>query len=236
MAKDPNKSKDPREIAGLLDAIPKHNLRELLDERGMSNADLADLLGWERRSAHRIGQWISGKARMTNDNVVRAAHVLDVSPLYLLDIEKAAHTSEFEGRWYALDVIAPRDRRRHISIDVETAHASDEALISHIKVIPRRVDPSGAPIMPRAFFSGESVLFDASGENGEKPIPCEEMRRRLIRELLDIEGDYRDLAQLAMDALGYYLSLCDGMEEAEVFEVVSAISWRIVPARNVLFP
>lgn len=84
MAKEPDESKDPRENVGLMKAIPKVNLGKEQEAFGRGKkAAFAEALGFSRQT---VSRWISGKERMSNESVVKVAHTMGVSPLYILDL------------------------------------------------------------------------------------------------------------------------------------------------------
>ena len=68
-------------------AIPKENLRKAAEKLG-TQRDLAQKLSTDKRpiSERMISDWIGGRRTMGNRDVIHAAHVLDVSPLAILDL------------------------------------------------------------------------------------------------------------------------------------------------------
>lgn len=101
---------DPRtdiELANgrpLMVAVPKMFLRKAAEECG-SQDDLAELLSTEAKPISRrtVNEWICGRRTMGNLDVIHAAHVLDVSPLAVLDLcspyeSEAPHAEEIRAQ------------------------------------------------------------------------------------------------------------------------------------------
>ncbi|MDO4404988.1 MAG: hypothetical protein Q4C09_08125 [Atopobiaceae bacterium] len=78
---------DPREAAGIVKAIPKSNLEALQTAYG-TQGEFARMLSEGGRSISRttVNGWIKGAVRMGNDSVIHVAHMLQVSPLCILDL------------------------------------------------------------------------------------------------------------------------------------------------------
>ena len=201
---------DPRETARLTKAIPKYNLGELLDERDMRRADLAEALGWERSRGNVVGEWISGRRRMSNADLIRVARELDVSPIFLLDLSLDEWPEDSYGRSVVKDT--PTERRNNIIVDIHWLYATDEAIHNAIEE-RTTLDSFGESIIRKRWFWGMTVGFSVSSENDPSTVlSAKEIRQRIKRELLALEGDYRDLAQLAFDGMAYTLERCKDYE------------------------
>jgi plasmid maintenance system antidote protein VapI len=83
MAKRLPEAKDPRETAGLIKCVPKIHLGEVLTARGITQTDFERAMGVGRKST---SHWVNGGRRMSDAAVVRASWLLEVHPLYLLDM------------------------------------------------------------------------------------------------------------------------------------------------------
>ena len=93
----PKSSQDPRTFIPLADgkplmtAIPKKYLG-MLSEKGTGYYDtqgnLAERLSTSERTIHRqtVNGWIKGTLHMSNRDVIHVSHVLNVSPLCVLDL------------------------------------------------------------------------------------------------------------------------------------------------------
>lgn len=79
---------DPRESAGIMNAIPKRNLERIQRDYGSQSAFAEELSRCAETTINRqtVNGWIRGKERMSNRSVILVSHVLGVSPLYILDL------------------------------------------------------------------------------------------------------------------------------------------------------
>jgi hypothetical protein len=116
---DDETSRDPREIAGLCKAIPKHNLGDLLHRRRGMVAEFADAMGVNSKYP---SKWVSGDKRMTNEQVAKASWLLGVHPLYLLDMTG-------DQRIYASLNKNKTDMRKKSVVNLSSARRSMEEAI-----------------------------------------------------------------------------------------------------------
>ena len=219
--------KDPREALGLMprvtggkwEHIPKSNLDLLLDERGMSYADLADLLWSNRDRSDTVGQWVSGKRWMSDRDLVKVAATLDVSPLYLLDLslyEWPRHDQMLWSKSFPDETLD--DVRQLLDIDVRMVkYGTDEYLISHIC---EDVHFDGFEPVAHNVFRGLSFEFEITDDIASHDTSA--LRRRAARELCGIVGDYRDPSKLAKAAFNLYLDTFE--KEANTEWLLAAIS------------
>lgn len=79
---------DPREVAGLISAVPKRNLERVQHNYGSQGSFAQELSRCAGETINRqtVNEWIRGKVRMSNKSVILVSHVLGVSPLYILDL------------------------------------------------------------------------------------------------------------------------------------------------------
>ncbi len=73
------------EAKKLLLSCPGDTIQEILDEKGMSQRELADRLG---RSIPEVNELIKGKAPITKDTAIRLERVLGISASFWLNLEQ----------------------------------------------------------------------------------------------------------------------------------------------------
>ena len=86
-----NEAFDPREAAGIVTAIPKAELRRQLEVRGISKEGFGKMCG---ATGQQFSEWVSGSKRMKDERLIRAAQVLGVPVLDLLDVPTDTNSTE----------------------------------------------------------------------------------------------------------------------------------------------
>lgn len=178
---DPPESRDPREIAKLLKAIPKTNLGRLAIERYGSYKAFEGVVGFVQ-----VGDMVKGNRRMTNAKLLKAASVLQVSPLYLLDLTDSMQpeASEFGGI-----ITEANSINKALADDLS---ALDDGELSGI-TINYFLEPT---LIERSFLEWRA--------NGWFWIDSTKAVETVPPTIQNIRGDYRDLNQLTQDLLAMY--------------------------------
>lgn len=187
MSKDSTQKVDPRDPREYFlladkqplrkDGIPKVYLEQLVFDYG-TQGNLAKKLSEGGRTIHRsrLNEWINGTYRMSNRDVIYVSHVLNVSPLCVLDLcapyETEASTA-FAGRIALEELLQCLYDWQTVGEGTRTTNLYTLATLADMNI--------GNPETP-------DDLRDA---------------------IKGIQGDYRDLKQLAVDAATYYAELCD---------------------------
>lgn len=188
---------DPREVAGILKAVPKRNLGELLEVRGITKQGLSRALGKDNGI---VGKWVNGTRRMSNADLLQTASMLDVSPLYLLDL--SAYEWPNISDLLNLSGEGPNDTRIAMHFDLKWLHAPDEAMPNLI-VEDVSFPSSGDGLVRVPVFRALTVEFPILSDG--HTMSMEEIRQRLRMELSAIKGDYRDIGALSFAMLDYHL-------------------------------
>lgn len=181
MARDPKESRDPREIAGLCKAIPKDNLGKLVIERYGSYRAFESVVGYSQ-----VGEIVKGNRRIANAKLLRAANVLQVSPLYLLDL---THNTKPDADEVG-GILAKAD-------SAIKALTDDLAALNDSELASIKID---------YFLDPESLerAFDEWRAYGWFQIDSSKSFAALPPTIQNIRGDYRDLDKLARDMLALY--------------------------------
>lgn len=199
---------DPREIAGIINAVPKRNLEELLDSRGLTKEGFSVSIGKDKRIANK---WIRGKRRMSNNELLLVSSALDVSPLYLLDLT----AWEWPNISELLDINGdgPSERRLSMGADIGWLYAPDEAVYN---AIYKTVDGN-----LRFRASGTDIDFPVCSDGNA--MSAEEIKQRIRCELAAIEGDYRDLGKLSLDTLNSFLDPHNHLQPDNAVDLMAQI-------------
>lgn len=233
MSKD-SKHQDPRTWVKLPDgkplmkAVPKRNLGKLLKDRGIKVTELATALGVKRQTVH---GWINGTQTMSNAHLVHAGLILDVSPLYLLDLTEREYTKN-DAQLSLNEVLSSCNKR------VQGYHDFRQTILDCLQqdwttgklgfFEWRYMDEGNRPDLEdpdeeeSAHLLGEHVPAD-----GGAPFDEEEYFDEGWEDwLLSIEGDYRDLTRLSRDAMRAYV-----LREPNVVQVMTLIETSRAVAR-----
>ncbi len=188
---DSIESYDPRD--GLLIQnrlhIPKRNLAKLvLDRFGTFSAFKHDT------GITHASEFANGTKRMSNSMLLKAAHALKVSPLYLLDLtDDAGLTPSPES---ISEFMSNRSKIQELIDGVTLADFTPESY----KAINQHVSWAGSIAEgPKTVFGFSMV--DVPVSDHESPLMT---RVQITDALRGIRGDYRDLNQLARDMLEAY--------------------------------
>lgn len=211
---DPTWSRDPREdspiramVAGKLGcpvelvwpaARPKANLERLLRKRGTSFTSFGKAIG-----AERIGDMASGKRRMSNAVLLRAARELEVSPLFLLDLTDNECPPPREAIAIAEDA---RRTAEAIRSDLKALEA-DETTLAKVGWMQREWMPYPAPFFLGAYAEAQldwpDEVINPEEYESHKPSPTF-ARIKAAFELGGGRGDYRDPQRLLADMTETY--------------------------------
>lgn len=232
------KDADPREIAGLLTAVPKRNLGELIDSRGITRQGLSLDLGKDKSI---VGKWVNGTRRMSNADLLLTAMVLNVSPLYLLDLTTnewpddlcvsftdcnlgptagrgalAAYLDDISQDDFHLGQLLEWDEFNRTCIVVggyrfyNHMNGGDSLTWSGLDDVDRA--------HRRQRDHGGADLYQWSCDRGA-------VVRRLMHEHFDRwAGDYRDLRKLCEDAVAFYLDAAENQPHVSLDRIAGAVT------------
>lgn len=229
---------DPREIAGLLRAVPKRNLGKLIDSHGITRQGLSVDLGKDKSIA---GKWVNGTRRMSNAELLQAASKLHVSPLYLLDLTTDEWPDDLRASFTDCD-LGPAAGRNAIA-----AYLSDVAQDDfHLGQLLEwdEFDRACIVVGGYPFYNGMNglrsslwmELDDVDHEHRKRhehdgvdlyQWSCD--RGAVVRKLMHQHfdgwvGDYRDLRKLSEDALRFYLDYAEGQSNMSLDHIAKAVT------------
>lgn len=226
---DPPESRDPRENCEWLtelnlkevhvkeeDAIefvpvkyvsPKHNLNRLVMNRFGSYKAFEGAVGFAQ-----VGEMVKGNRRISNEKLLKAASVLQVSPLYLLDltdsmrpvaneVNRIINRANVMRKAIASDLAALNDadltrKKTDYYFDQEeflSIGFLGESVTVFLELVENDSDVYPPLTSPLDIFKG-----------GPEDINPEYARLASMPRIQNIRGDYRDLNQLAQDMLAMY--------------------------------
>lgn len=200
MSKD-SKHQDPRTWVKLSDgkpllkAIPKRNLGKLLKRRRIKVTEFAKALGLKSDTS--VHGWIKGTRNMSNEHLVSAALLLDVSPLYLMDCTWASEKHELTSFIPRACVRSDNGQSYYVRDDLIDWLRNDwiaEADLEHYE-----------PEHEKSAERLEYILNDLYHSHDDEVLDAYERYDRLLDSLRRFPEDLRDPAQLAAVAFGIYL-------------------------------
>lgn len=223
----PDTSRDPRTwLSGkpgstqpLMAGIPKNNLSYLLAARGIPRGYLgakAGLKGSYESIENRVAEWIQGRRNLPNRRVIQIAHLLGVSPLYVLDL--SSRNDEL-----AENVTMPRNAnvtgvtefREALQSDLELLEDGQERVIRSMRFDRLAADDNRYIV---GFNGCVSMVIEQVSDDIKH-----EALEAVRCELMGIVGDYRDLSKLAKDAIDYHTERKD-----------HALNWYLAETLNTL--
>ena len=178
MPRPRNNERDPREDAGIIRAVRKANLETEMRRYDGTHGEFAQMIGVGRQT---LDGWVRGTKRMSNESVIEVAHILKVSPLYVLGLC---------GR-YESDSPHAEASRSHVQrmVDLYRAKVSSGA-------DPYAEDPDISAMFGNTVFDQWSQWIKT----------LDDLKEYLVKMTVD----YRDLRILAKDTAEWYVSRLDG--------------------------
>ncbi|MCH3967358.1 MAG: hypothetical protein LKG13_01145 [Atopobiaceae bacterium] len=211
---DDEASRDPREVAGLCKAIPKHNLGKLLHRRRGMVAEFADAMGVNSKYP---SKWVSGDKRMTNEQVAKASWLLGVHPLYLLDMREEEDPAICYIPYEDEGLLVPRESM------IEAVGFLSIPAIGKYDERSQRWETlygfTGGPTECESMCVNPDIGFERSTEY--VPMSTEEaesLRKEAIRSLVAIDGDFRNPSGVMFAMLEILLSTAGGSNCVFVFD------------------
>lgn len=177
----------------------KHNLKIELKRSGISQETFANMMGVTRKT---LNEWLSGESYMANAYIIKAAALLGVEPAYLLDLQTTGRVSDDEQRHGGRHYQEKRDAIKQIYDKLKKGDTEFCAVeieddgSDYFTVLELEIDrETGIPWLCKRYYDCEEAGLDSIGGSGE--YPEDENRKRLLKKLNELCGDYRDMAELS---------------------------------------